>query len=440
MGNSMSKEKWSEYVELIKTEVVPALGCTEPVALALAAATAMKYIEGGKIDRIDAQVSGNLMKNGMGVGVPGTGMKGLPVAAAAGALGGDPEAKLEVLKSLTPEIAEKAKKLLDDEKVKVSVKQVPNILYVECQIFSGKDYVTVIIEDEHTNITKIIKNGEIILEKEVKTEDPSSRSKQLHLLAKNTTVAEVWDFAMNAPLEMIDFIRDAATLNERISKEGLKGDYGLKVGKNMAKNIKKGVLREDLMTMVMRNSSAASDARMDGCELPVMANSGSGNQGIAATIPVVTTANFIDATDEQLIRGLILSHLMAIHIKAHLKRLSALCSVTVASMGGSCGMVYLMGGTLKQVEFAIINMIGDVAGMICDGAKGSCSLKVSSSVNAAVQAALLALDNVRITEEQGIVEADIEQVINNLGILVGEGMKDTDDIILNIMTSKNGKE
>ena len=432
----MSKEKWKQYVELIKSEVVPALGCTEPVALALAAATAMKYIDAEKPDYIEAMVSGNIMKNGMGVGIPGTGMKGLPIAAAAGALGGDPDAKLEVLKGVTPAIAEQAKKLLAEEKVKVRVKQVPNILYVECEIRAGNDQVTVIIEDEHTNITKIIKNSKILSEKKNNSASDSGKAEELHLLAKNTTVIEVWDFAMNAPLEMIEFIREAAVLNEKISKEGLNGDYGLKIGKNMAKNVEKGILRNDLMTLVMRNSSAASDARMDGCELPVMANSGSGNQGIAATMPVVTTAQFLDSNDEQLIRALALSHFMAIHIKAHLNRLSALCAVTVAAMGGSCGIVYLMGGSRIQAEYAIENMIGDVAGIICDGAKASCSLKVSSSVNAAVQAALLALDNVRVTAEQGINDANVEQAINNLGILATEGMKDTDDTILNIMTGK----
>ena len=432
----MSKENWSKYIELIKTEVVPALGCTEPVALALAAATAMKYLDSGKPDYIEALVSGNIMKNGMGVGVPGTGMKGLPIAAAAGALGGDPEAKLEVLKSITPEITEQAKKLLAEEKVKVRVKQVPNILYVECIITAGDDKVTVIIEDEHTNITSIIKNDKVILEKKTGTSANAGKAEELHLLAKNTTVIEVWEFAMNAPLEMIEFIREAAVLNEKISKEGLNGDYGLKIGKNMAENVKKGILRDDLMTLVMRNSSAASDARMDGCELPVMANSGSGNQGIAATMPVVTCAQFVGATDEQFIRALALSHFMAIHIKAHLNRLSALCAVTVAAMGGSCGIVYLMGGSRIQAEYAIENMIGDVAGIICDGAKASCSLKVSSSVSSAVQAALLAIDNIRVTAEQGINAANVEQVINNLGILACEGMKDTDDTILNIMTGK----
>ena len=432
----MHNEKWNSYIELIKTEVVPALGCTEPVSLALAAATAMKYLDGRCPEHIEVWVSGNLMKNGMGVGVPGTGMKGLSIAAAVGALGGAPDAGLEVLKSLTPETVAAAKKLLDEDKVTVKVKQVPNILYVECIISTRSDTVTVFIEDEHTHITKIIKNQETVYNATDSGTETTEKYERMHLLAKNTRVEEVWDFAMNAPIGMIEFIEEASVLNERISKEGLKGDYGLKIGKTLAANVKKGILKQDLMTAVMERSSAASDARMDGCELPVMSNSGSGNQGIAATMPVVVTAEFVDADREKIIRALILSHFMAIHIKAHLNRLSALCAVTVAAMGGSVGIVYLMGGTLEQGKYAIENMIGDVAGIICDGAKASCSLKVSSSVNAAVKAALLALDNIRVTSEQGINATEVEEVINNLGVLASEGMKDTDQTILNIMTSK----
>ncbi|MCP3966453.1 MAG: serine dehydratase subunit alpha family protein [Lentisphaerae bacterium] len=431
-------KKWPEYIELIKTEVVPALGCTEPVSLALAAATAVKELGKEKvIDQIDAKVSGNLMKNGMGVGVPGTGMKGLPVAAAAGALGGDPDALLEVLNSLTPETVAAAKIMLDEDRVSVSVKDVPHVLYVECTVFSGEEEVTVIIEDEHTNITSIEKNGHEVFSASTGNPEYAEHAEYLHNMAKCTRVEEIWDFSMNAPLEMIEFIEMAAELNEKISQAGLNKDYGLKIGKTMQSNIDKGVLHEDLMTAVMRNSSAASDARMDGCELPVMANSGSGNQGIAATVPVVTTAKLVNADRETKLRALILSHFTAIHIKAHLDRLSALCAVIVAAMGSSVGIVYLLGGTREQAEYAIENMIGDVSGIICDGAKASCSLKVSSSVNAAVKAALLAIDNIRVTQEQGIVENDVEKVINNLGKLACEGMKNTDSTILQIMTSKS---
>lgn len=428
-------DKWQSYIELIKHEVVPALGCTEPIALALAAATAEKYLGNMQPDLIEAWVSPNLMKNGIGVGVPGTGMKGMPVAAAVGALGGNPDAGLEVLKDLTEEKVAAAKILLSENKVKVTTRQVPNILYVECRISSGKDMVTVVIEDEHTNITRIVKNKETIFSSKSNNLRVAERHKELHLLAKNTRVEDIWDFAMQAPLEMIEFIEEASLMNTRISQEGLNNDYGLKVGRTLCANIKKGILQEDLMNAVIEKSSAASDARMDGCKLPVMSNSGSGNQGITATMPVVVTAEFVKASREKLIRALILSHFVAIHIKAHLDKLSALCAATAAAMGASAGIVYLMGGTEQQSEYAIANMVGDIAGIICDGAKESCSLKVSSSVGAAVRAALLALENIRVTREQGINDEYIEKVINNLGILATEGMKETDKTILNIMIS-----
>lgn len=430
----MVRKQWQSYVDLIKKEVVPALGCTEPIAVALACAIAKKHL-GSDPDTIEVLVSANIMKNGVGVGVPGTGMVGLPVAAAAGALGGNPDGKLEVLETLTPATVERAKGMLEKNQVVISVKNVPNVLYVEATLKAADNKVTVTIADEHTHIVEISKNDKIIFaaeksDNDIPVEDP------LHKLAQQITVAKVWDFALHAPLEMIEFIYEAAELNERISEEGLKGEYGLRVGKVIDENIDRGILQNDLLTEIMKRSSAASDARMDGCALPVMTNSGSGNQGIAATMPVLVTAERVGANSEHLTRALILSHLTAIHIKSNLARLSALCAVTVAAMGSACGIVFLMGGTRKQAEFAIENMIGDVAGIICDGAKAGCSLKVSSSVSAAVKAALMGLDNIRITENEGIIDRDVEQVIKNLGILSSEGMKETDHTILDIMTHK----
>jgi L-cysteine desulfidase len=428
------RKEWQSYVDLIKKEVVPALGCTEPIAVALACAIAKKHL-GSDPDTIEVLVSANVMKNGMGVAVPGTGKVGLPIAAAAGALGGDPERKLEVLETLTPATVERAKEMLGKNQVVIAVKNVPNVLYIEVNLTADDDKTTVIIADDHTNVVEISKNDKIVFAAE-KSNTNVPVEDDLHKLARQITVEKVWDFALHAPLEMIEFINEAAVLNERISKEGLKGDYGLKIGKVINKNIDRGILQKGLLTEIMKRSSAASDARMGGCALPVMTNSGSGNQGIAATIPVLVTAERVGATDEQLTRALILSHLVAIHIHSYLPRLSALCGVTVASMGSASAIVFLMGGTRKQAEFAIINMIGDVAGIICDGAKPSCSLKVSTSVSAAVRAALMGLDNIRVTENEGIIDRDVEQVIKNLGILSREGMKETDHIILDIMTHK----
>jgi len=431
------KTQWHDYIKLLKAEVVPALGCTEPISLALAAAIAASYLDKRGIVSIKALVSPNLMKNGMGVGVPGTGMKGLSIAAAAGACGGNPAGKLEVLKGLSEEDADAARAMLASGVVSVGIKPTEKALYVECEINDGKSSATVTIEDEHSNVSSIVVDGR-------RRETPSGacsidrgESERLHLLAKNTRVGEIWDFAMNAPLEKIAFMLQAAELNGRISKAGLEKDYGLRIGRTMELNEKRGILSKDLLNEIVKRSSAASDARMDGCELPAMTNSGSGNQGIAATVPVLTTAEFAGANEERLARALTLSHFVAIHIKAHLARLSALCAVTVAAMGSGCGIVYLMGGSELQCEYAIENMIGDIAGMICDGAKAGCSLKVSSSVAAAVKAALLALDGVRISAEQGIIAQEVEEAINNLGFLAKDGLKNADDTILGIMVAKS---
>ncbi len=430
------KSAWNDYVLLMKKEIVPALGCTEPVAVALAAATAMKYLKDFNITAINVLVSPNLMKNGMGVGVPGTGMKGLPIAAAAGACGGDAEAKLEVLKGLNTSSLERACAMLKAGIVKVGIKETDMVLYVECEVKSRSGSVTVIIEDEHTKITSIIRDGENIFTLNSNGESGNSKDESLHLLAKNTRVEDIWDFAMNAPLDMISFVNSAAEINGRIAKAGLEEEFGLRIGRTMHLNEIRGILARDLMTEVMKRSSAASDARMDGCELPVMTNSGSGNQGITATLPVATAAEFFNSSPEELTRALVLSNFIAIHIKSHLNKLSALCAVIVAAMGASCGIVYLMGGSEKQCEYAIENMIGDLSGMICDGAKSGCALKVSSAVSASVKAALLAMGDIRISCEEGIIAHDVEEVINNLGFLASDGMKQTDEKILEIMTSK----
>ena len=432
-------QSWLDYIKLIKMEVVPAQGCTEPISVALAAALARSHLPApASITAIHVLVSPNLMKNGMGVGIPGVGMTGLPIAAAAGVCGGNPDAQLEVLKGMTPETARQARAMLDAGIVRIGIKPVDQALYVECEVGNDRDKVTVIIENEHTNITSIRHNDRILFTAD--HDDPLRRweTERLHRLAQTTGIKEIWTFADRAPLSAIDFIRSAAELNVRIAQAGLDGEFGLRIGITMARNEQRGILMRDLMSEVIKRSAAASDARMDGCELPAMTNSGSGNQGIAATLPVVVAAEFFHSTEEQLLRALILSHFAAIHIKAHVDRLSALCAVSVAAMGASCGMVYLMGGNERQGESAILNMIGDVVGVICDGAKTGCSLKVSSCVGAAVKAALLAMDDIRITAEQGIIDEEVEKVIGNLGYLVTEGLKDADRAILHIMTSKQG--
>ena len=422
---------WLTFIKAVKKEVVPALGCTEPISLAFAAAVAAEKL-GKPVEYIKAKVSGNLMKSGMGVTLPGTGTTGLIIAAAVGALGGDPDAKLEVLKGLTSEQVEAAKIMIAENKVELSVAEVPNALYSEATVFNGQDSVRVCIADEHTNIVQIEINGKTVFESKNDTETSDTDGYSL----AGVKALDIYKFAMQVPLAEIAFIKEAAVMNESLSKIGMSGKYGLKIGATMNRNIKTGLMDDSLLTKILMRTAAASDARMGGASLPAMTNSGSGNQGIAATMPVVVVAEHIKANDEALTRALILSHMMAIYIHDKLPKLSAFCAVTTASMGAAAGMALLLKTDYQSVSMAISNMIGDVAGMICDGASNSCAMKVSTSAAAAYKAVLMALDGTRVTGSEGIVDDDVDQSISNLGQLASLGMVQTDGQILEIMLNK----
>ena len=424
---------WKQFIKAAKKEVAPALGCTEPISLALACAIATQKL-GKKPERIIAAVSPNLMKNGMGVTVPGTGMVGMPIAAAVGALVGDPTAELQVLKNLTPADVEEGKRMLDEGRVQVSVAPVDNILYSEARVEADGHWVRVVIADAHTRVILIEKDGEALFKLKEEADDTSGESGSYSL--KGATARDVFEFATEAPIEDIRFILEAASLNSTLSQEGMGGEYGLGIGATFQRNADRGLLADDLLTRILARTTSASDARMGGAMSPAMSNSGSGNQGIAATLPVVVVAEHVKADADTLTRALMLSHLMAIYIKSYQNKLSALCGATTASMGASAGMAWLLGGDFTTVSMAICNMIGDVAGMICDGAKNSCAMKVSSSAGAAFKAVLMALDGTRVTGNEGIVSHDVDETIRNLAALACKGMVETDEQILQIMLNK----
>lgn len=422
---------WPEFLKAIKHEVIPALGCTEPISLALASAIAARHL-GAAPDRIRARVSANLMKNGMGVTVPGTGMVGLPIAAAVGALGGDPDAGLEVLKNLGPETVAAGKAMLAEGKVQVAIAEVPHILYSEAIVEKGDTWVRVCIADTHTRVVLIEKNGKLLFKA---AEDTAGHVPDYSL--EGATARDVFDFALSAPYADIVFILEAAHLNADLAQAGLGGDYGLHIGATMLRNVQHGLLSDDLSTRIVIRTSAASDARMGGATLPAMSNSGSGNQGIVATLPVVVVAQHIHASDEQQARALILSHLMAIYIHSKLPRLSALCAVTTAAMGAAAGMAWLMSGNYTTVSMAICSMIGDLAGMICDGASNSCAMKVSTSASSAYKAVLMALDDSRVMGSDGIVADSVDDSIANLCALASGSMVHTDRQIIEIILEKH---
>ena len=427
---SSQRKLWPDFLLAIKQEIAPALGCTEPISLALASAIAARHL-GSVPDRIDAKVSANLMKNGMGVNVPGTGMVGLPIAAAVGALGGDPDGGLEVLKGLSEETIAAGKTMLAEQRVMVGVADVPHILYSEARLVHGSDWVRVCIADAHTHVILIEKNGEILFKA-----DPCYGERGQSYSLSEATAHGVYDFATTAPFADIAFILEAAKLNSQLSKEGLTGDYGLHIGATLNRQVERGFLSDDLQTRIIVRTSAASDARMGGATLPAMSNSGSGNQGIMATMPVVVVAEHVNADEETLARALLLSHLMAIYIHSKLPKLSALCAVTTAAMGAASGMAWLFRGGYGAVSMAICSMIGDVAGMICDGASNSCAMKVSTSASSAYKAVLMALDNSRVSGQEGIVEDSVDASIANLCALASKSMQETDRQILEIMVSK----
>ena len=421
---------WPDFLKAVRHEVVPALGCTEPIALALAAAIATREL-GTRPQRIEARVSANLMKNGMGVTVPGTGMVGLPIAAAVGALGGDPDGGLEVLAKLTPQIVEAGKQMLAERRVEVGIADVAPALYAEARVSSGTDWARVCIADGHTRVVLIEKNGATLF-----AADPDAGEASASYTLAGATARDVYDFATGAPFADIAFILDAAKLNSRLAEAGLDGEFGLHIGATLARQVERGLLSDDLQSRILIAASAASDARMGGASLPAMSNSGSGNQGITATLPVVVVARHVKADDETLARALMLSHLMAIHIHGKLPRLSALCAVTTAAMGAAAGMAWLLRGGYGAVSMAIGSMIGDVAGMICDGASNSCAMKVSTSAAAAFKAVLMALDNSGVTGSDGIVEDSVDASIGNLCALACESMTHTDRQIIEIMINK----
>lgn len=430
-----------EYIELLKKEVKPALGCTEPIAVALAVAKGCEALRdtGAEVCSVDVRVSANILKNGMGVGIPGTGMVGLHIASALAVFCGKSAYGLEVLKELAPEDVEAAKKMVDEKRIGISLAQTDKKLYVEAHCCSkgGEHRSKVIISDNHDSIVYVEADGNILLDMQSSAgEAEGAAPAQKSTLDYRLTVDKIYDFALTAPFEDIEFILEGARMNMALAQEGLKLEYGLRVGRTILDNKHSEVFGSGLINTCMALTAAASDARMAGCTLPAMSNSGSGNQGITVSMPVVAAAQELNADQEGLARALVLSNLIAIHIKGYLGKLSALCGCVIASTGSACGIVMLKGGTLDQIKYAIKNMVGNITGMVCDGAKVGCALKVASGVSSSVQSAILALENICISSNDGIIDEDVEKTIRNLGTIGSKGMQSTDNMILDIMVCK----
>ena len=427
----LDKEIREQIVALIHQEVVPAVGCTEPMAVALCVARATEDL-GGRPEKIRVWLSANMLKNAMGVGIPGTGMIGLPIAVAMGAIVGKSEYQLEVIKDLTPETLEEGKRYIGEDHIDIKLKHdITEKLYIEVVCERGDDTATAIIAGGHTNFVYEERNGQVLLDKRMCVGEEG----ETHGVALN--LKTVWDFATTSPVDEIDFILESKRYNMGAAQASLKGNYGHCLGKTMDRPLSKGIFGDSIFSHIISKTASACDARMGGAMIPVMSNSGSGNQGICATNPVVVYAEENENTEEELVRALTLSHLTAIYIKQSLGKLSALCGCVVASIGSSCGITYLMGGEYNDICFAVRNMIANLTGMICDGAKPSCALKISSGVSTALLSAVLAREGKHVTEAEGIIDKDVDRSIHNLTSIGKEAMCATDDMVLNIMTHKS---
>lgn len=421
--------QWEHFIAIIKKEVQPALGCTEPTSIAYAAAHAARLL-GKKPEKITVAVSDNLYKNAMGVFVPGTGQVGLPIAAAVGALGGDPDAGLEVLAPITTAHVKEAMSMIEEGRVTIEKADSPDAVFCSATVYAGDESARVTVQGEHTGIVEKRKNGEVVFKKESSISTDSEGQSSVE--GEPISLKAIYDFALNAPFEDIAFILQARDINMALADEGLARQYGLELGRTIKEQIDAGILSADLVNNMAAYTAAASDARMGGATLPAMSNYGSGNQGITATIPVVKMAEFVKADDERLARALILSHLGAIYIKSHYPSLSAFCGNTATSSAVAMALVYLNSGTFEQACMAINNVISDTSGMVCDGAKSTCAMKVHTAAQSAYKGCFLALAGHGVAG-QGIVSADVEKTIDNLGAMITQGMHKTDEKIIEIM-------
>ena len=419
-----------QIIALIKREVVPAVGCTEPMAVALCVSRATEAL-GCRPEKITALLSANILKNAMGVGIPGTGMIGLPIAIALGALIGKSDYQLEVLKDVCPAAIEQGKQYIDEGRIGIQLKQdCCDKLYVEVLCQGGGHSSSAVIQGSHTHFVSVTRDDEVLLDEKAGHSGDCDEGD----IALNLRL--VYDFAMQAPVNEIRFILETRDYNLKAAQESLKGNYGHCLGKTMDRPLSHGIFGNTIFSRILSRTASACDARMGGALIPVMSNSGSGNQGICATNPVAVYAIENENTEEETIRALTLSHLTAVYIKQSLGKLSALCGCVVASIGSSCGITYLMGGDFDRICYAVKNMIANLTGMICDGAKPSCALKITSGVSTALLSAVLAMEGRHVTSAEGIIDDDVDRSIRNLTVIGADAMCATDNMVLNIMTSK----
>ena len=421
----MDKKQYDNYVKILRSELIPAMGCTEPIAIAYAAAKARQVL-GVMPEKMVARCSGNIIKNVKGVNVPNAGgQKGVQVAALLGALAGDPDLELQVISQVPDEAVEEVRKLNKARICTCELEEGVENLFIRIEAYAGEESAVVEIKTKHNHISRIEKNGEVLLVAEdIVTADAGDKS-QLNL-------KDIVEFAETCDLaDVDDLITKQIEYNTAISNEGLTNGWGTEVGRILMESGSGSV-----STRASARAAAGSDARMNGCAMPVVINAGSGNQGITCTMPVVTYAEELGVSTEKLHRAMVLTNLIALHQKRYIGNLSAYCGAVSAGTAAACGIAYLHGEGYDVIGRTIINALGNTGGIVCDGAKASCAAKIASAVEAGILGYEMSKRGKVFAFGEGIVEGDYEQTIRNFGRLAKEGMKDTDIEILNIMIGK----
>lgn len=422
----MDKSLYDNYVKILEHELVPALGCTEPIAIAYAAAKAREVL-GEMPDCVELCCSGNIIKNVKGVKVPNSnGLKGIDVAATLGVVGGRAERELEVLEGVTQEDIEQTKKLVAAGFCRCRLKEGVENLYIVAKVIKGEHSAEVTIVNRHTLISRIIKNGKVLFQLATHEESPEYVDKSL------LNVRDILAFADEVRIDDVrEVLKRQIDMNSTIADEGLRHGYGAQVGRTILKEY-----GDDVKFRARARAAAGSDARMGGCSLPVVINSGSGNQGMTVSLPVIEFAKELKVSADKLYRALVVSNLIAIHQKKYIGSLSAYCGAVSAACGAGAAITYLYGGDYEDVSFTIVNTIANVGGIVCDGAKSSCAAKIASSVDAAIMAHFMGVHHRTFQPGEGIVLEDVEKTIKSMGYIGRVGMKDTDTEILNIMIDR----
>lgn len=426
---------YADILNILKEQVKPAIGCTEPVAVAIAVSTISKELE-GDLEEVSIKTSMNIFKNGMRVGIPGTNHKGIKFAAALSIICGDSALQLEIFKNVDKNSIALAENLIANNKIKVSSLKRKDDFYIEVVIKTSMDYGKCIIKENHTNVVLIEKNGIVLLNKDEEINKNKEDNSKTNLLDIN--IINIIDFIENVDYDKIKFMLDGAKMNLQMSEYGIKKIYSSGLGYTLNRLIENNIISRDIANRIRAATAAACDARMAGVKNPVMSSAGSGNHGITAIIPVAIVCEEYKYSHEKLARALALSHLITYYIKQYTGNLSPICGCSIAAgIGASSAITWLLGGDVKTISIAINNMMGSLSGMLCDGAKGGCSYKVAVAATEAFVQAQLAMEDTSISQLDGIIGMNAEESILNLGKISKEAMKDVDKIIIDIISQAN---